>query len=92
MLEQWRAQLDWIVWLDAPDGVLHERIQQRQQGHVLEGRGPAESSALLARYRTAFSEILDLLAGPAGPQVLRIDTGGVDPETVHQQVSEALPR
>ena len=33
MLEQWASHLDLVVWLDAPDAVLWERINGRDQRH-----------------------------------------------------------
>lgn len=88
-LEQWRATLDLVIWLDAPDEVLIERINQRARGHAVKQRPAAEARAFLARYRAAFEQILARMAGPGGPAVLRIDTAGADLAAIAEQVRGA---
>lgn len=57
-LTWWLNALDIVVWLDAPDAVLLQRIDER--GHwFLGGDHPLEEKhEFLARYRRAFSAIL----------------------------------
>jgi thymidylate kinase len=73
--EIWSARLDAIVWLDAPDAVLLERINSRGKWHALKG-GPDEAARdVLARSRVAYEQVLERLgANGTGPMILRFDT------------------
>jgi hypothetical protein len=74
-LVEWGSVLDVVVWLDAPDVVLAERINARPTGHRL--KGTAEDAAVqeLARARAVIRELVETLeAEPNGPQVFRYDT------------------
>lgn len=74
-LEQWASILDIVVWLDAPDMVLVERINARSKAHLVKGETEQDASAFLARYRTAYEQVLSMLSTDAtGPRVLRFDT------------------
>lgn len=74
MVRQWGSVLDLIVWLDAPDSVLAERINRRDQRHAVKGRAQAEVQHFLARYRVAYQDVLERLATMGGPMVVRYDT------------------
>ncbi len=74
-LDRWRARLDVVVWLDAPDATLAERIDTRAKAHRYKGAAEAEVIAGLAADRAVYAEVLDRLeAGNGGPSVLRFDT------------------
>jgi thymidylate kinase len=70
-LRLWRSLLDVVVWLDAPDDVLLERIDGRAIAHRYKG---AESAARagLAGDRAVYEELLARVEG--GPEILRVDT------------------
>jgi cytidylate kinase len=81
MYRQWAAVLDRVVWLDAPDQVLLERIHSREKQHAVKGKSEREASGFLTRYRAAYETVLSrLVADGGGPRLLRIDTGQQSPE------------
>ncbi|MDP9301462.1 MAG: nucleoside monophosphate kinase [Actinomycetota bacterium] len=75
MLALWARELDVIVWLDAPDEVLRDRINGRPQQHRQKGRHADEAQRFLSRYRLAFEGALSTLESLGTPEVLRYDTG-----------------
>ena len=74
MLRLWARELDVIVWLDAPDEVLRDRINGRAQNHRQKGRQADEAHGFLARYRLAFEGALRTMEALGTPEVLRFDT------------------
>lgn len=80
----WAATLDLVVWLDASNAVLLERIRARDKGHAIKDRPNSEGLAFLSRYKAAYRHaIATLTANGIRPKVLCIDTG-------RQSVEEAL--
>lgn len=83
MYRQWAAVLDAVVWLDAPDEVLLERIHTREKRHAVKGKLEREARDFLAQYRAAYETVLSrLVADGAGPRLLCINTGRQAPEEV----------
>ena len=78
-IAQWAAELDVIVWLDAPDGVLGPRLRNRPL-HPFVYTGDRSVQALLRAYRDAFSRVIDELvaAGAPHPWVVSTARGSVD--------------
>jgi shikimate kinase len=74
VLNQWAASLDFVVWLNAPDAVLVERIAARDRWHVVKGKSEQETYQFLARYRASYDQVLSKLTANGGPKVLRFDT------------------
>jgi shikimate kinase len=73
---KWAKALDLVIWLDASDAILRERIQSRRRWHVMKNRPAAEVVEFLARYRHGYEQAVSALtAYNPGLRVLRIDTG-----------------
>jgi len=76
LYDRWAAALDLVVWLDASDAVLLERIRTRGKWHAVKDRSGSEGLAFLSRYRDAYRHVITRLATNAnGPRVLCINTG-----------------
>ena len=90
MLKHWASTLDLIVWLDAPDAVLDNRINSRDQKHLVKGKNTAEVEHFLARYRSAYQDVLTRLGLAGGPQMLKFDTSEVGIEQVAAEIQRAL--
>jgi hypothetical protein len=73
-LHCWKQRFDMLLWLDAPDAVLLERIRSRQKPHVVKQRPDREAFALLTKFRAAQARVIGWFAGGAGPVVRRFDT------------------
>jgi deoxyadenosine/deoxycytidine kinase len=74
MLGLWARELEVVVWLDAPDEVLRERINGRPQHHRQKGERADEAQRFLSRYRLAFEDALSTMEALGTPEVLRYDT------------------
>ncbi len=68
--ERWMDALDLVVWLDAPDGVLLERVQARGHRYLDATPSREDKDQFLARYRGAFAKIFERGAAE-GPRMLR---------------------
>jgi hypothetical protein len=72
---QWAATLDMIVWLDAADIYLLERIRTRDDDHVVKNEAAPIVFEFLERYRRAYDYVLSKLEScTGGPRVLRFNT------------------
>ena len=74
VLDQWASTLDMVIWLDAPDAVLLERIHTRSKWHLVKNESEQEAREFLARYRASFEQMISALTADGGPRVLRFDT------------------
>jgi thymidylate kinase len=90
MLRQWAGTLDLVIWLEAPDAVLLERIRVRPHPHAIREQPEREAYAFLARYRRAYDEILEALTGSGQLAILRFDTTGAPPDAIADAVLGAL--
>jgi hypothetical protein len=68
--------LDAIIWLDAPDGVLAQRIRERNKEHRMKDKSDAEIKEHLSLYRSSFEDVVDDLRKRNGSslQVFRFST------------------
>jgi hypothetical protein len=72
---RWAATLDLIVWLDAEDIYLLERIQTRAKEHVVKHEPESIVFDFLARYRKAYDYVVSTLGTCSSSlRVLRFDT------------------
>lgn len=74
MFRQWGTTLDQVIWLDAPNAILAERIKKRNQRHVLKEKSGEDVDRFLDQYRQSYETILTRLATDYGLRVLRFDT------------------
>lgn len=87
----WSRLLDGVVWLDAPDDVLLERINGRPREHRVRNVEVAEVNGFLSRYRRAYDAALDLMTREGVP-VLHVDTSLHSPGDLAHVVHSALSR
>ncbi|MBA4159099.1 MAG: AAA family ATPase [Gemmatimonadetes bacterium] len=57
-LNAWAEELDGIIWLDASDAVLMQRIRTRAKAHRVKDSSDAAVRAFLDGYRQAYREVL----------------------------------
>lgn len=87
MFESWASLLDVVVWLDAPDEVLVERIDGRSKWHRLKGQTADAATDVLAESRTVYESMISRLEGRGDrPAILRFDTSG----TSSDEIADAL--
>jgi len=90
MLKQWATIMHMVVWLDAPDAVLLERIHTRNRWHIIKGKSGQEAYEFLARYRTSYEQTITRLIANRGPTLLRFDTHQKSVDQILDKVLAAL--
>jgi hypothetical protein len=89
--DRWSGLLDVVVWLEAPDAVLLERIDARDKEHRLKGRRDHAALAVLAQSRRAHEDALARLDGRSpAPTILRFDTSRRSADQVVDEVLRSL--
>ena len=89
-LAEWAGALDLIVWLDAPDAVLTERIKSRAKDHVVKDRDASAIAEFLGRHREWLSRTVAVLSTQPGVRMLAFHTDVESADSVAQQVLGAL--
>jgi hypothetical protein len=90
MLGGWAGGFSALIFLDAPDAVLWDRINRRPQGHTTKGDEAKEGLRFLARYRRSFEELLRGVEELGGPQVLRFDTSSMTAAQIAEKIEPLL--
>jgi hypothetical protein len=86
LFRRWVETLDVIVWLDAADEVLLDRIRTRLQEHVVKDQPVTVVYEFLERYRAEYELILAVLtAKKASLKILRFDTERQQPRDILEQ-------
>jgi thymidylate kinase len=88
MFKEWASIVDIVIWLDAPDPVLEQRINSRNQRHAVKGKSEFEVLHFLARYRTSYEQILAKWATYGEPILFQFDTS----QTTIEQVADEVLR
>lgn len=86
---RWANLLDVVVWMDAPDEVLIDRIERREREHRVRGVATDTAARFLADYRASFRAALAALDGST--TVIRLDTSTATPEALAERVVAELP-
>ena len=86
MVADWSRALGLVVWLDATDDVLVERIDRRQQRHEAKGRAREEALGLLERHRDAYGRVLDEVLRLGRLPVHRLDTSELSEDELVREV------
>jgi deoxyadenosine/deoxycytidine kinase len=72
---RWASTLDMIVWLDAAETTLMERIRTREKGHVVKFESAPRVFEFLEQYRKAYNYTVSALEGKnSGIRILKFDT------------------
>jgi len=88
---RWADTLDAIVWLDAPDDNLVQRIRSRQKDHVVKDKSDQTIFNFLTDYRQVYEQTLSTLkTNHAGLRVLRFDTNQQTSEEIAAQLFVAF--
>lgn len=75
VFDTWACLLDVVVWLDAPDQILTERINSRPAWHRLKGAKREAAAENLAGTRKVYENaISSLTERQTSPAILRFDT------------------
>jgi thymidylate kinase len=86
VFEQWAITLDMVVWLNAPDKILVERINRRSQRHAVKGKPELEAHKFLTRYQKSYEQVVAKLTACGGPTLIRFDTSQAPVEQIVEEV------
>lgn len=84
--ERWGKVLKMIVWLDAPDEFLIDRIRRREKTHRMKFRSAHEIEVFLDRYRAAYESVFERLRGAVDFKILRFDTARHGAEEIASRI------
>lgn len=87
VLNQWVGTLDAVIWLDAPDVVLLERIRGRSCQHKVKRQSKEKAYEFLARYRKCYEYVCNRISSSGGPTPQCFNT---HEKSVEQMVDEVL--
>jgi deoxyadenosine/deoxycytidine kinase len=83
LCERWGSILDMVVFLDAADDILLERIRTRQQDLVVKEQPAAVVYEYLNSYRMKYHFLLTVLAANRTcPKIIQFDTGCQQPQYI----------
>jgi deoxyadenosine/deoxycytidine kinase len=92
---EWARTLGLLVWLDASDDVLADRLRRRPQHHRMQDADDRHIGQFLASYRAAYAEVLSAFASVPGLIVLRFRTDreplSLIAESVCRQIRDRTP-
>lgn len=74
MLKRWGNTLDMLIWLDAPDEILINRVHARGRWHEVMDMSGQEANEFLARYRQSYDRIIPALTANYDLKLIRLDT------------------
>lgn len=90
MVAHWSEELDLVVWLDASEDVLVERINFREQRHEAKGQVRERALELLQRHRDAYGRVLDEVQRVGRLPIRRLDTSTTSPQELALQLGRVL--
>jgi hypothetical protein len=90
MVDTWAPLLDIVVFLDAPDDLLRERIDSREKWHALKGADGRSALDVLRTSRQVYERTLEAVAArPGGPAILRFDTSARSADEIAEAILSA---
>jgi shikimate kinase len=86
LLNLWIDTLDVIIWLDAPNDILWERIRARDRLHSIKEKREHEAFEFLSRYRSSFEQTIAEGVTDHHPMLLHFDTNQESLEKIVDEV------
>ncbi len=90
MLNQWATTLHLVIWLDAPDSVLLQRLNSRTEEHRVKGQPEQDAYQFFGRYRASYQQVIGRMKAIHGPRVLCVNTHQTPVDNIVDRVLGAL--
>ena len=88
---RWSSTLDMVLWLDASDEVLLDRIRTRQQEHMVKDQPAAIVYEFLNRYRTEYDFLFSVLtASNVNLRIFKFNTSRQQTQNIVDQFFSEL--
>jgi shikimate kinase len=91
-VRQWASMLNLVIWLDAPNAILLQRINGRADNHRMKGRPKAEICDFLGRYRASYEFTMKKVLSESRIATLKFDTGSEPLSEMAKAVCTAIDR
>jgi len=88
----WSVDLDGIVSLVAPEEVLLERINEREQDHEAKGRSIREGHDVLLAHQRAYAALFERFEALGKPPAFTFDTSVMSPVRIAEEIEGILGR
>jgi hypothetical protein len=89
-LDRWTRLLDVVIWLDAPDPILAQRIRTRFKPHQVKDDPEQAVYEFLGRYRQAYKEIRARVVSAGRTRMIDLDTSALSADQAVPLVLAAL--
>jgi deoxyadenosine/deoxycytidine kinase len=86
-LNRWAETLDAVIWLDAPDDVLAQRIRDRAKPHRVKGLTDQEIQEFLAHSRSSYEQVMIELSTRPNLKIVRFSTEQNSLEKIAKEIS-----
>jgi predicted ATPase len=86
-IEAWSSTLDLIVWLEAPDPILRDRLRRRAQSHPVKRLSDDAIDRFIASYRDSYRRVIRSLMEARGPRLLTVRTDREDVECIARRLA-----
>lgn len=90
MLNQWAATLHLVIWLDAPDAVLLQRLNSRTELHRVKGQPEQYAYQFFTRYRASYQRVIERMKASDGPRLLCVNAHQTPADRIADRVLGAL--
>jgi deoxyadenosine/deoxycytidine kinase len=87
LLNEWITALDVIIWLDAPNSILLDRIHERDRWHTIKEKSDTEAFDFLTHHRIFLEQIITESVNDHQAKLLWFDT---NQESIDQMVGKIL--
>jgi deoxyadenosine/deoxycytidine kinase len=74
MLQKWANTLDMIIWVDAPDDILLQRVHTRNKWHFVKAMSDQAAISLLAQHRLLYGQLIAKLTATGKAKLYQYDT------------------
>jgi len=85
--ERWDTTLNIVIWLYAPEPLLGERINSRDQRHAVKGKSELEVFQFLEMYDISYKHVMSKMKISRNPSFMKFDT---NKKTIKQISTEIL--
>jgi hypothetical protein len=90
MYQRWASALDAIIWLDAPDELLYNRVIHRNEWHEVQQQAQDVAVASFVHYREWYGKITKAIASQRDVKTFSFRTDQVSTEQIANQVLAGL--
>lgn len=90
MRSAWAERLSLVIWLDAPNRVLLDRIRRRDRWHPCRELPDPQASAWLSAYRSALRRALEPSGAASRSDLMTFDTEAAGTEAIAAAVAPRL--